>query len=76
MRVRERLETEIKFFFSKYLFCIRITKPKSYLKLIKKYVFSEGEQFPLIPSASSRGDAHARFFFAKPSSNRGQARGG
>ena len=22
-------------------------KPKSYLKLIKKYVFSEGEQFPL-----------------------------
>ena len=22
-------------------------KPKSYLKLIKKYIFSEGEQFPL-----------------------------
>ena len=23
-------------------------KPKSYLKLIKKYIFSEGEQFPLM----------------------------
>ena len=23
-------------------------KPKSYLKLVKKYVFSEGEQFPLM----------------------------
>ena len=22
-------------------------KPKSYLKLVKKYTFSEGEQFPL-----------------------------
>ena len=25
-------------------------KPKSYLKLIKKYVFSEDEQFPLMTS--------------------------
>ena len=37
-------------FFSKYLFCILISLSQirnSYLKLIKKYIFSEGEQFPL-----------------------------
>ena len=33
-------------------------KPKSYLKLIKKYMFSEGEQFPLssIFSTALQGD--------------------
>ena len=30
-------------------------KPKSYLKLIKKYLFSEGEQFPLKLGGRGRG---------------------
>ena len=49
MRVRERLKTEIKFFFSKCLFCILISLSQNtiYLNLNKKYVFSEGEQLPL-----------------------------
>ena len=46
MRVRERLKTEIIFFLVNILQYDHF-KPKSYLKLIKKYVFSEGEQFPL-----------------------------
>ena len=31
-------------------------KPKSYLKLIKKYIFSEGEQFPLMQHVLFRSD--------------------
>ena len=30
-------------------------KPKSYLKFIKKYVFSEGEQFPLSKHSAHMG---------------------
>ena len=44
MRVHERLKTKIKLFFSRYLVCILISlwlKPKSYLKVIKEYIFSE-----------------------------------
>ena len=33
-------------------------KPKSYLKLIKKYIFSEGEQFPLMKTAYNRSPQH------------------
>ena len=45
VRVRERLKTRLKLFFSKYLLLHSDQfKPKSYLKLIKKYIFSEGEQ--------------------------------
>ena len=46
MRVRERLKTEIIFFLIFILHSDQF-KPKSYLKLNKKYAFSEGEQFPL-----------------------------
>ena len=53
MRVRERLKTEIKFFFSKYLFCIMITLRQNLIQnLLKRYVFSEGEQFPLTEKAA------------------------
>ena len=48
VRVRERLQIKITFFFSKYLFCILISLSQNHLEnLIKKYVLSEGEQFPL-----------------------------
>ena len=55
MRVRERIKIEIKLFFSKYFFVLHSDRflPKSYLKLNKKYVFSEGEQFSLIVSIRS-----------------------
>ena len=36
-------------------------KPKSYLKLIKKYVFSEGEQFPLIALLRKMGAWSVKF---------------
>ena len=48
MRVREGLKTEIKFFFSKYLFCILIS------------LISEGEQFPL--TACYRLPSHRHAF--------------
>ena len=39
-------DLNLKSFFNMNLFCILISKPKSYLKLIDKYIFSEGEQLP------------------------------
>ena len=47
MRVRAILNTKIEFFFSIFFLHSDQFKPKSYLKLITKYIFSEGEQFPL-----------------------------
>ena len=41
-------------------------KPKSYLKLIKKYVFSEGEQFPLIATHNTQNTL-VRNFQPRPS---------
>ena len=44
MRVRERLK--INFVLLIFVLHSDQFKPTSYLKLIKKYIFSEGEQFP------------------------------